>query len=327
MKPLPLQPQGTMYVTKGGRALRMTQEEINQQREIDNIREEIQAERQAARIEANTRRLCRAILDSELTRNYPNFIHFVTEFIRGVDQNTVNPNIVYDHLTRTGNTCLQFVEYRCMHVVLRMYNLTRSIPPPELDTLRNFMINELAIRRNNKNKEEIARINSLDSSVIEKLIYSIERVANLSYTVLNTSISNDVTTLSQQALELSNECCDQLITIMDNIIEGMIIPRRTLNDDIKKILFEIVTKLHSISQDDDNLSKSIRTAGRLMFDRIIQQPWGAEYAKAQGYQVGGKGVNYNSLKKKSKNRSNRRIRRITFKRRSKRMYNSGNKKK
>ena len=97
MKPLPLQPQGTMYVTKGGRGFALTQEEIDEQREIYNIRTEIQAERQAAIIEANTRRLCKEILDSEIAGNYPNFIRFVTEFIRGVEHNQVNPNIVYDH--------------------------------------------------------------------------------------------------------------------------------------------------------------------------------------------------------------------------------------
>jgi hypothetical protein len=282
--------------------------------------------KQASSVEKTTSDLCSKILQSELASDYREFISSVTEFIRGVDQNTVDPKyIVSDSDTGKGITCLEFVEQRCMNLVLRMYNLTISNPgstPPEFDTLRNFM-NELAKRRNSKNIQDMNMINSLDILAIEKLIFSIERVADLSFYVLGTSTNHNVTPLYQQALELLKECCIQFIKIIDMDNKESPNPNiAELKKHIKKTLFATVAKLGTISEDD----------GKSMFQKIIGYPWGAEYAKAKGYQVGGKGVNYNSLKKKSKNRSNRRIRRITLKRRSilkrrsKKMYNSGNKK-
>jgi hypothetical protein len=100
-------------------------------------------------------------------------------------------------------------------------------------------------------------------------IYSIKRVADLSYTVLNTSIRSDVTPLSETALALSDECCDQFIMIIgnDDITPG-------LKEEAKRLLFKMLEKLHSISRDRNNLSESIRAMGKMMDEKSKQHRQG-----------------------------------------------------
>ena len=219
------------------------------------------------------RKLCNQISTVEAP---PLFLSLVRRFIGEAEQNELNPHAVYD--TRPGsssNTCLQFVEIRCMHVASTMHRLIdiRDLAsvPPELDPLRELMIQQLAIRRNNKNKQALTTL--VGNSTVEDLIYSIQRVADLSYTVLKTSIRSDVTPLSETALALSDECCDQFIMIIgnDDITPG-------LKEEAKRLLFQMLEKLHSISQDRNNLSESIRALGRMMQVKIEQQPWWPQYA-------------------------------------------------
>ena len=248
------------------------------------------------------RKLCNQISTVEAP---PLFLSLVRQFIGEAEQNELNPHAVYD--TRPGsssNTCLQFVEIRCMHVASTMHRLIdiRDLAsvPPELDPLRELMIQQLAIRRNNKNKQALTTL--VGNSTVEDLIYSIHRVADLSYTVLKTSIRSDVTPLSETALALSDECCDQFIMIIgnDDITPG-------LKEEAKRLLFQMLEKLHSISQDRDNLSESIRALGRMMQVKIEQQPWWPQYAQDHNYRQGGnKSKSFNQLKNKSNHRASKR---------------------
>ena len=232
----------------------------------------------------------------------PRFLSLVTQFIGEAQQNELNPHAVYDTRSGSNNTCLQFVEIRCMRTVSKMYDLVDpDNVPPELDSLRELMIQQLAIRRNNKNKQALRTLR--DNSSVEELIYSIQRVAALSYAVLKTSISDDATPLSEAALALTDECCDQFIMIIGNDSRN-ITPE--LKEKAKKLLIEMLENLHRISQDRNNLSESIRVVGRMMQVKIKQQPWWPQYAQEHGYQQGGNKCK--SLKKQSKNNSNRRRR-------------------
>jgi len=164
------------------------------------------------------RKLCNQIVRAEGEDAYPLFLSLVGRFIGEAEQNELNPHAVYDTRPGSNNTCLQLVEIRCMRVVSKMHRLIdiRDLAsvPPELDALRELMMQQLAIRRNNKNKEVLRTLD--DNSAVEELIYSIQLVADLSYTVLKTSIRSDVTPLSETALALSDECCDQFIMIIGN---------------------------------------------------------------------------------------------------------------
>lgn len=171
------------------------------------------------------------------------------------------------------------------------------------------MIRELAIRRNDKNKQDLITLD--DNSTVEELIDSIQRVANLSYAVLETSISSDATQLSETALELSGECCDQFIMIIGNNN-----PRITpeLKEKAKSLLIRMLEKLHGISiimleklhgisQDENNLSISIEAVGKMIREKIIQQPWWSQYAQDHNYNYQG-GNKSKSFKNQSKNKSN-----------------------
>jgi hypothetical protein len=243
------------------------------------------------------RKLCNQISTVEAP---PLFLRLVTQFIGEAEQNELNPHAVYDTRSGSNNTCLQFVEIRCMRTVSKMYKLVDpDNVPPELDSLRELMIQQLAIRRNNKNKQALRTLR--DNSSVEELIYSIQRVAALSYAVLKTSMSDDATPLSEAALALTDECCDQFIMIIGNDSRH-ITPE--LKEKAKKLLIEMLEHLHSISQDGNTLSESIRVVGRMMQVKIEQQSWWPQYAQDHGYQQGGNKCK--SLKKQSKNNSNRR---------------------
>ena len=248
------------------------------------------------------RKLCNQLVRAEAEGAYPLFLSLVTRFIEEAEHNELNPHVVYD--TRPGsssNTCLQFVEIRCMRVASTMHRLVNirdpASVPPELDPLRELMIQQFAIRRNNKNKQTLRTLDG--NSTVEDLIYSIQRVADLSYTVLKTSIRGDVTPLSGTALALLDECCDQFIMMIGN---GDITPE--LKEEAKKLLIKMLEKLHSISQDRNNLSESIKAVGRRMHDKIKREPWWRQYAQDHNYQEGGN--KSKSLKNQSKNKSNRR---------------------
>jgi hypothetical protein len=245
------------------------------------------------------RELCSQISTVKVT-DPTRFLSLVTQFIREAEQNELNPHAVYETLSGSDNTCLQFVEIRCMRTVSKMYGLVDpDNVPPELDSLRELMIQQLAIRRNNKNKQALRTLR--DNSSVEELIYSIQRVAALSYAVLRTSISDDPTPLSEAALALTNECCDQFIMLIGNDSRH-ITPE--LKEKAKEILIEMLNRLDSISEDENNLSESIRVVGRMMHAKIKQQPWWPQYAQDHGYQQGGNKCK--SLKKQSKNNLNRR---------------------
>jgi len=250
------------------------------------------------------RKLCNQIVRAEGEDAYPLFLSLVGRFIGEAEQNELNPHAVYDTRPGSNNTCLQFVEIRCMRVVSKMHRLIdiRDLAsvPPELDALRELMMQQLAIRRNNKNKEVLRTLD--DNSAVEELIYSIQRVADLSYAVLKTSIRSDATPLSETALALSDECCDQFIMIIRND-SRRITPE--LKEEAKRLLIEMLEKLHSISQDRNNLSESIRAVGRRIHDKIKREPWWRQYAQHHNYQEGGN--KSKSFKNQSKNKSNRQL--------------------
>jgi hypothetical protein len=247
------------------------------------------------------RKLCNQLVRAEAQGAYPLFLSLVTRFIEESEQNELNPHAVYDTRPGSNNTCLQFIEIRCMRVASTMHRLVNirdpASVPPELDPLRELMIQQFAIRRNNKNKQTLRTLDG--NSTVEELIYSIQRVADLSYTVLKTSIRGDVTPLSETALALSDECCDQFIMIIgnDDNTPG-------LKEEAKKLLIKMLEKLHSISQDRNNLSESIKAVGRRMHDKIKRESWWHRYAQDHNYQQGGN--KSKSFKNQSKNKSNHR---------------------
>jgi hypothetical protein len=239
------------------------------------------------------RELCRQI---SLVEAPPLFLSLVMKFIRDAEQGELNPHAVYDiRPASSNNTCLQFVEIRCMHVVSRMYNLIHpdkpATIPPELDDLRKLMIRKLAIQRKMKNKKVLRTLRDNDNSSVEELIYSIKHVADLSYTVLKTSIYTDAT--FESALALTDKCCDQFIEIIRRNI------RPDLKEKAKKLLMTMLKNLHSISQDEDHLSESIRAIYRIMYGKVEQ-----EQQEQWWSQQGGKMSK--SFKKQLKNNSNRR---------------------
>ena len=80
-----------------------------------------------------------------------------------------------------------------------------------------------------------------------------------------------------------------------------------LKEEAKRLLFQMLEKLHSISQDRDNLSESIRALGRMMQVKIEQQPWWPQYAQDHNYRQGGnKSKSFNQLKNKSNHRASKR---------------------
>jgi hypothetical protein len=278
----------------------------NKRSRLSSLPEELQDDIKRRVRDLRARELSNQIVRAETLYAYPLFLDLVRRFIREAEQGELNPDAFYNprstsSMRAINNTCLQFVEIRCMRIVSKMYGLVDiRFPdriPPELDLIREVMM-QLAIQRNNKNKEALRTLRGNLSSV-EELIYSIERVADLCYTVIKTSIRTDVTPLSEAALALSNECCDQFIMIIGN---DDITPE--LKEEAKQLLFQMLRKLHNISQDRDNLSESVRAIGRMIHDKIKQQPWWPRYAQDHGYQQGGKISK--SFKKQSKNGSNRR---------------------
>ena len=265
------------------------------------------------------RKLCNQLVRAEAQGAYPLFLSLVTRFIEESEQNELNPHAVYDTRPGSNNTCLQFIEIRCMRVASTMHRLVNirdpASVPPELDPLRELMIQQFAIRRNNKNKQTLRTLDG--NSTVEELIYSIQRVADLSYTVLKTSIRGDVTPLSETALALSDECCDQFIMIIgnDDNTPG-------LKEEAKKLLIKMLEKLHSISQDRNNLSESIKAVGRRMHNKIKRESWWHRYAQDHNYQQGGN--KSKSFKNQSKNKSNHRA---SKKRNNKNSINRKNKNK
>jgi hypothetical protein len=115
------------------------------------------------------RKLCNEISTVEAP---PLFLSLVRRFIGEAEQNELNPHAVYDPGSNS-NTCLQFVENRCMRVASKMYSLVdiRDLAsvPPELDQLRELMIQQLAIRRNNKNNQALTTL--VGNSTVEDLFY------------------------------------------------------------------------------------------------------------------------------------------------------------
>lgn len=271
----------------------------DRQSRLSTLPQELQDDIKSQIRDLRARDLSNQIVRAEAEYAYPLFLSLVRQFIGEAERNELNPDAFYDprfsssmRMRVVNNTCLQFVEIRCMRLVSKIYNLVDirapDRVPPELDSIREIMI-QLAIRRNNKNKQALTTF--YGNSNVEDLIYSIERVADLCYTVLKTSIRHDATPLSDTALALSDECCDEFIMI----INGNNTPE--LKEQAKRLLMQMLNKLHNISQDQDNLSESIRAMGRRMYDKIRQQPWLPQY---QG------GKKSKSFKKQLKNNSNRR---------------------
>ena len=293
----------------------------HRQSRLSSLPEELQTEIKGQVRDHRARELSEQIVRAETEYAYPLFLSLVTRFIRETDQDELNPDAFYDpHYTSSmrviNKTCLQFVEIRCMRIVSTMHRLVDprfpDSVPLELNLIRELMI-QLAIRKNNKNKQVLRTLRG-NSSSVEELIYSIERVADLSCTVIKTSIRSDATPLSEAALALSDECCDQFIIIVDNDNAP------ELKEQAKQLLFQMLRKLNSTSQDRNNLSESIRAMVRIMHDKIKQQPWWPQYARDHGYQQGGKISK--SFKKQSKYRPNRRA----SKRRNNKNNNSRHKK-
>jgi hypothetical protein len=254
------------------------------------------------------RELCRQISTVEAP---PLFLSLVIQFIGEAQQNKLNPHAVYDARSN-NNTCLQFVEIRCMHVVSKMYRMIDDPDDPasiplELDDLRKLMIRKLAIQRNMKNKQALRTLRVNDNSSVEELIYSIKHVADLSYTVLKTSIPTDST--FEVALALTDKCCDQFIEIIRCDI------RPDLKEKAKELLMNMLSNLQSISQDGDHSSKSIRAIGRIMHAKVEQ-----EQQEQWWSQQGGKMSK--SFKKQLKNKS-----RHASKRKSNKNKKSSNKNK
>ena len=263
------------------------------------LQEEIKNQVRADRAQVLSEQIVRA----ETENAYPLFLSLVTRFIGEAGQGELNPEAFHDphynpHLMRSrmriiNTTCLQFVEVRCMHIVSKMYDdLVRRVSdsiPPELDPIRECMM-QLAERRNNKNKQATLRGNPN----VEELNYSIQRVAELSRKFIQTSIRSDVTTLSQYALALLNECCDKFIMIIGNRDNT-----QELKKEAEKLLFEMLYNLQNIPQyrDSSLLSESVRAMYNIIDEKIKR-------AQQHGYQQGGRKIS-KSLKKQLKNNSNR----------------------
>ena len=310
--PPPLSPQSPLTLDKLFK---------NKKSRLSSLPEELQDDIKSRVRAVRARELSNQIVRAETQDAYPVFLDLVRRFIREAEQGELNPDAFYNprstsSMRAINNTCLQFVEIRCMRIVSKMYGLVDiGFPdriPPELDLIRQVIM-QLAIQRNNKNKKALRTLRS--NSSVEELIYSIQRVADLCYTDIKTSIRTDVTPLSEAALALTDECCDQFIMIIGN---DDTTPE--LKEEAKQLLFQMLRKLHIISQDRDNLSESVRAIGRMIHDKIKQQPWWPRYAQDHGYQQGGKISK--SFKKQLKNNSNHRA----SKRRNKNKSNNRHKK-
>ena len=264
MQPSPPPSLGKLFREKGSRLYSLPKE----------LQEEIKSQVRDLR----ARELSEQIVRAETQDAYTLFLNLVRRFIREAEQGELNPDAFYDPHSRPNmrvinKTCLQFVEIRCMRIVSKMHSLVdiRDLAsvPPELDPLRELII-QLAIRRNSKNNQALRTLRG--NSYVEELIYSIQRVVDLSYTVIKTSIRNirnDATPLSEAALALSNECCDQFIMIIgnhDNTPE--------LKEEAKRLLFQMLQNLQNIPQHGDSLSQSVRAMYNMMDEKIKQHRQG-----------------------------------------------------
>jgi len=250
-----------MYV-KGGRGFKMTKKEEQVQRD----REESDTYIRRERAQEQERRRIRSIVTAENQNQYHTFLELVKQ---EVEQRHLDPNMGY-----------QFIEAMCMRVVSKI--LSGGAIPRELDLLREFMIQELAIRRNNKNKEALILIYHISTDNIDELILSIQRVTFLCSRVLQSDVVPVVplTPVSTTAFALLDECCDQLITIVNND-NRHITPQQ--KEKAKILISEIFRVVGNMSWNyiplctSPNLSQPILQLETRMRNKIIQQPWWHEY--------------------------------------------------
>lgn len=274
-----------MIYVKGGRGFKQTEKEAQEQRD----REEWATHIRRDRAQEAERRRFHSIVTAEDQNQFHTFLGLVTQ---EVEQRHFDPNMVY-----------QFVEARCMRVVSKI--LSGGAIPPELDPLREFMIQGLAIRRNNKNKEALTLIYHTSTDNVDELILSIERVKFLCSRVLQSDVVPVVplTPVSTTAFALLDECCDQLITIVNND-NRHITPQQKENAkililDICKVVQRMSWKYIEVCN-SPILSDPILELDIKMRNKIIQQPWWHEHEQLMELRRGGRKIS-KSFKKQLKN--------------------------
>ena len=148
---------------------------------------------------------------------------FMTEvqvFIERMVLGDVNPKQQFVF----GDTCLVFVERKCLNILNQMLNYrceTREQLDKlkiQIDMLRNMIIHQFAENRNTENKAMLTEVlDDLDDSKFKIFLSSTERLILMCINTLKSNIDPLVVKdFETRALTLLEECSDILVSILRN---------------------------------------------------------------------------------------------------------------
>jgi len=241
------------------------------------------------------------------TENIAEFNPILDEFLTKMKRNELD--LDYIPFARSGCTSfiVAFVEHRCNQMAKRTYNLL--IEPfdetkvEHLRDLRHMMMMDFAIPKRKKNDDELRNIllKKNDEAFIDNINCSIERVAKLCCTVIDTDVAPRGDLTDNIALQLLTACCDQFLTIINT---------RGLRQDLKiktiDRLKRMMSWLFAIANDgaEDQLESYIKQYYRDMRSKIIKS---VQQPPAGGPAGGAKSKNKSNKKRNSnKNKNSRR---------------------
>jgi hypothetical protein len=148
------------------------------------------------------------------------FIKEVQVFIERMGSGDINPKKQY----LFGDTCLEYVEKRCLFILDQMSNYRCNTLEQldelkiQLDVLRNMIIYFLAENRNTANKEMLKEVLvHLDDSEFKKFLSSTQRLILICIKTLRSNTNPLVVKdFETRALTLLEECSDIFVSILTN---------------------------------------------------------------------------------------------------------------
>lgn len=234
------------------------------------------------------------------------FNRILSEFLEKKQRNELDLDYIPFHRSGCTSFFVAFVEQRCIQMAKRTYSSLTPHFEQQLDDLRNAMLFSFAIPRRDNNNDELIRNHSKmnDEEFIDNINCSIERVAKLCFTVIDTAVAPRETFLNQTALHLLDNCCDQFLTIIKTPGVRPDLKQKTIDrvNRMIKWLFQLAND--GVEDDFESYIKSYYRNMMLKINEHVRPPAGGP---ARGPAGGAKSKNKSNKKINSnKNKNSRR---------------------
>jgi hypothetical protein len=233
------------------------------------------------------------------------FNRILSEFLEKKQRNELDLDYIPFHRSGCTSFFVAFVEQRCIQMAKRTYSSSTPRFEQQLDDLRNIMLFSFAIPRRDNNNDELMRnhLKMNDEEFIDNINCSIERVAKLCFTVIDTAVAPRETFLNQTALQLLDNCCDQFLTIIKT--PGVRYLKQKTIDRVNRMikwLFQLAND--GVEDDFESYIKSYYRNMMLKINEHVRPPAGGP---ARGPAGGAKSKNKSNKKINSnKNKNSRR---------------------